>query len=206
MLERIKNVNANKLDDFFGITFTRMGNVFDLERDFLSHYYTLGIVGLILLLVPYLIVVIVCGIKILINYKNKINLKNYFLLMGIGISLFAAFYSGNVMDGLIVTLMLGFVIGQLINSVFKKEKVNTNIKFTLIMPTFNDSETIEESINSVLKQKYNNWELLVVDDGSTDNTKNVVQNKIKGIKNIRYFYFPVVLFSYCFYFIMLITR
>lgn len=188
MLERIKDVNANKLDDFLGITFTRMGNVFDLERDFLSHYYTLGIIGLILLLVPYLIIVIVCGINILINYKNKINLKNYFLLMGIGIALFAAFYSGNVMDGLIVTLILGFVIGQLINSVFKKEEINTNVKFTLIMPTFNDSETIEESINSVLKQKYNNWELLIVDDGSTDNTKNVVQNKIKGIKNIRYFY------------------
>lgn len=187
MLKRVKEINANPLDDYLGITFTRMGNIFDLERDFLSHYYTLGIIGLILLLLPYLIIVLICGIKMLINYKTKINLKNYFLLMGIGISLFAAFYSGNVMDGLIVTLILGFVIGQLINSVFKKETMN-DVKFTLIMPTYNDSKTITDSINSVINQKYTNWELLIVDDGSTDNTKRVVKNIIKDQENIQYFY------------------
>lgn len=119
MLKRVKEKNNNSYDDLFGITFTRMGNIFDLERDFISHYYTLGIIGLILLLVPYIVIVIVCIIKILLNVKEKLNVKNVFYLMGVGISLCAAFYSGNVMDGLIVTLILGFIMGQLINSVFQ---------------------------------------------------------------------------------------
>lgn len=121
MLKRIKEINNNKLDDYLGITFTREGNIFDLERDFVSHYYTLGILGLILLLMPYIIIVLICGIKILTNIKNLLNLKNVFYLMGIGIALFAAFYSGNVMDGLIVTIILGFIMGQLINSTFNIE-------------------------------------------------------------------------------------
>ena len=118
MLKRVKEINNNKYDDYLGITFTRRGNIFDLERDFLSHYYTLGIIGLIIFLLPYVIIVLVCIIKIFISIKHNLNLKNTCYLMGIGITLFAAAFTGNVMDGLIVTLILGFFIGQLINSVF----------------------------------------------------------------------------------------
>ena len=118
MLDRVKTINNNKYDDYLGITFSRMGNIFDLERDFLSHYYTLGIIGLLLLISPYIIIVLICIIKILINFKQKFNLKNICYLMGIGITLFASYYTGNVMDGLIVTLILGFCIGQLINESF----------------------------------------------------------------------------------------
>ena len=123
MLKRVKEINNNKYDDYLGITFTRMGNIFDLERDFLSHYYTLGIIGLIIFLFPYIIIVLICIIKILISIKQNLNLKNTCYLMGIGITLFAAAFTGNVMDGLIVTLILGFFIGQLINNVFHIPKI-----------------------------------------------------------------------------------
>ncbi len=118
MLKRVKEINNQKLDNYLGITFTRMGNIFDLERDFISHYYTMGILGAILLVSPYLIITLICIIKILKNFKKNFNLKNVFYLMGIGIALSAAFYSGNVLDGLIVTLILGFFMGGLINSLF----------------------------------------------------------------------------------------
>lgn len=45
---------------------------------------------------------------------------------------------------------------------------------SIIMPAYNAEQTISESIESVLKQTYQNWELLVVNDGSTDNTSNIV--------------------------------
>lgn len=46
---------------------------------------------------------------------------------------------------------------------------------SVIMPAYNVEKYIEEAINSVLAQSYTNWELLVIDDGSTDKTLQIVQ-------------------------------
>lgn len=58
---------------------------------------------------------------------------------------------------------------------------------SIIMPSWNTSEYISESIESVLEQAYQNWELIIVDDCSTDNTDSVVQSfsdpRIKYFKN-----------------------
>lgn len=45
---------------------------------------------------------------------------------------------------------------------------------SVIMPTFNRENFIEEAIKSVLDQTFNDFELIIVDDGSTDNTKNKI--------------------------------
>ncbi|MZH46359.1 MAG: glycosyltransferase [Nitrospinae bacterium] len=57
-------------------------------------------------------------------------------------------------------------------------------KVSVIIPTFNRGYCIAESIQSVLDQSYRDFELIVVDDGSTDNTTEVVCQfpKIKHIK------------------------
>ena len=47
---------------------------------------------------------------------------------------------------------------------------------SIIMPSYNTGRFIEESIKSVLAQTYTNWELIIVDDASTDNTDSVVEN------------------------------
>ena len=46
-------------------------------------------------------------------------------------------------------------------------------KVSIILPTFNAQETIETTIKSVLDQTYSNIELLIVDDGSNDNTVDI---------------------------------
>ncbi|MFC1712618.1 glycosyltransferase family 2 protein [Candidatus Poribacteria bacterium] len=47
-------------------------------------------------------------------------------------------------------------------------------RFSIIMPAYNDGEFIGEAIESVLNQTYQSFELIVVDDGSTDNTPEVL--------------------------------
>lgn len=54
------------------------------------------------------------------------------------------------------------------------------------MPSYNTAEYIAESIDSVLNQSYANWELIIVDDASTDNTDFVVELYLKD-KRIKYF-------------------
>ena len=46
---------------------------------------------------------------------------------------------------------------------------------SVIMPAYNSAVFISESIQSVLTQSYQNWELLVIDDASVDSTKEIIQ-------------------------------
>lgn len=48
--------------------------------------------------------------------------------------------------------------------------------FSVVIPTYNRADRIEKTINSVLQQAFTDFELIVVDDGSTDNTEAVVRS------------------------------
>ena len=47
---------------------------------------------------------------------------------------------------------------------------------SVIMPSYNTEKYIAESIESVLKQTYHNWELIIIDDCSTDNTIEIIKS------------------------------
>lgn len=49
---------------------------------------------------------------------------------------------------------------------------------SIIIPTYNRAHLISETLDSVLAQTYTNWECIIVDDGSTDNTMEVVNSYI----------------------------
>lgn len=57
---------------------------------------------------------------------------------------------------------------------------------SVIIPTFNRAKTIQRAVNSVLKQTYKDIEVIIIDDGSTDNTEDIIKeinnSKIKYIK------------------------
>lgn len=60
-----------------------------------------------------------------------------------------------------------------------------NELITIVMPAYNLEEYIGESIQSIQRQTYRNWELLVVDDGSQDNTVSVVRALMVNDSRIR---------------------
>jgi len=57
---------------------------------------------------------------------------------------------------------------------------------SVILATFDRAPLLESAIESVIKQTYTDWELIVVDDGSSDNTFDVVNALIREHDNIRY--------------------
>ena len=60
-------------------------------------------------------------------------------------------------------------------------------KVSIITPTWNRADLISEAVESVLAQTWANWELLIVDDGSTDNTREVLAPYLEDPR-IHYFY------------------
>jgi teichuronic acid biosynthesis glycosyltransferase TuaG len=63
-----------------------------------------------------------------------------------------------------------------------------NPQVSIIMPAFNAGKYIEETINSVISQTFTNWELVIIDDGSTDNTAGIVKRHAINEHRIKYLY------------------
>ena len=60
-------------------------------------------------------------------------------------------------------------------------------KISILMSCFNSEETVQKSINSILQQSYDEFEFLIMDDNSTDNTFNIIKENAKIDTRIRYF-------------------
>lgn len=61
---------------------------------------------------------------------------------------------------------------------------------SIIIPTFNRAHLIGETLDSIMAQTYQNWECIVVDDGSTDNTPEVMAEYVKRDSRIQYHHRP----------------
>ena len=68
------------------------------------------------------------------------------------------------------------------------KEINEEILFSIIIPTYNRAHILPITIESVINQTYNNWELIVVDDGSTDNTEEVLNAITEKEPRIKYQY------------------
>lgn len=63
--------------------------------------------------------------------------------------------------------------------------IKMNTKISIVLPTYNGEKYIRKSIESILGQTYTNWELIVVNDCSTDNTLKIVEQYMLKDSRIR---------------------
>lgn len=64
-----------------------------------------------------------------------------------------------------------------------KQKANNSVTFSIIIPFFNSEKYLVQTINSIVEQSYQDWELILVDDGSTDNSLSIVRNATESLTN-----------------------
>lgn len=49
-------------------------------------------------------------------------------------------------------------------------------KVGIVLPSYNKEDYLEETINSIIQQTFNDWELIIIDNCSTDNSKKIIEN------------------------------
>lgn len=70
-----------------------------------------------------------------------------------------------------------------------QENKNNSIPLvSFIIPCYNQGEFLNEALLSVYKQTYSNWECLIINDGSTDNSKNIAKAWVEKDNRFIYFY------------------
>ena len=60
--------------------------------------------------------------------------------------------------------------------------MENNIKFSIIVPVYNVEKYIKKCIDSILNQTYKNYEIIIINDGSTDNSSKIINNYKKNKK------------------------
>ena len=67
------------------------------------------------------------------------------------------------------------------------EKINTPL-VSIIVPCYNHGEFLQETLSSIVSQTYANWECIMVDNDSSDNTKEVANEFVKSDSRFSYFH------------------
>ena len=63
--------------------------------------------------------------------------------------------------------------------------MKTNPILTVLMPVYNAEKFLDESIGSILNQTYSDFEFIILDDASTDNSLKIIKNYAKKDKRIK---------------------
>src|SRR3972149_5580300 len=65
------------------------------------------------------------------------------------------------------------------------KNMDNNPVISIVIPTYNRGKTINRAIESVLSQTFKEYEIIVIDDGSNDNTRDIIK---RHIRKVRYYY------------------
>lgn len=115
MIKRVVEINNNKFDKYLGITNTRIQNIFNIERDFVVQYYALGIIGLILIFLPYICLLIWYVYVTLKNKLKSLTVENLLAFISILMAFGISYFSGNLLNSLSFTIYFALLIDLLLD-------------------------------------------------------------------------------------------
>lgn len=120
IIKHISVKEDNHLNKYLGIGYNKAINIVNIEQDYIMQYYTIGIIGTIIFLSPYFICYLYLVFKLLANLEKRLNFLNIMYLLGIGIFLVSAYFSGNLLNASSTIIPLSFTIGLALTEYKKK--------------------------------------------------------------------------------------
>lgn len=146
MIKRVVQVNDNQpYDALLGIGYDRIQNIQNIEQDYIMQYYSVGILGLIVLVGVYVFTYIYLIIKILFNLEKKFNYRNLMLLLSLGFVFCIAYFTGNLFNALSFIIPCSFMLGVAFNEITIKEKNGKILGFNV------SNKDIKQIINKIDK-------------------------------------------------------
>ena len=116
IVKRVIEINNNKLDVLLGITNTRVQNIFNIEKDFVVQYYSLGIIGLILVFIPYFILLFNYLYKLIKDKFKDFDIINMLSFLTIIIIFIISYFSGNLLNSLSFTIYFAILFYLLLKN------------------------------------------------------------------------------------------
>lgn len=176
----------NLFNIFFGsgimvAAFGGLGDYLGFTSDvgYIVEIWKTGIVGLVLMLA-------------LLFYVVKVMLKNInkdykYLVIFLCISVLVTnikFYVYGYNPGIIVIML--FFLFLILEKIKHNEKVQSQELISVIIPVYNVEKYLARCLNSIVKQTYKNLEIILVNDGSTDNSEDIIKKYEKKDNRIKY--------------------
>lgn len=101
IMERVSQNDGREINRYVGIGYSRMNTIFNVERDYLSQYYSIGWVGTVFVLLPYIFMMLFSLRRFkLLRFSDTIVLCLVFFILGV------AYYSGNILDYTITGIII----------------------------------------------------------------------------------------------------
>ena len=126
--------------------------------------------------------------------KERIILFTIVFGLGVFLYIFQNYFNTVWALAFLCVLMTIYAIFSTLAYNFRKRKlkkypevINKDYKpfVTIMIPCHNEESVIENTVNNILKMDYENSEIIVIDDRSTDNTPNVVKNLEEKYEKVR---------------------
>lgn len=176
--DHLYELNDNSLDKLFGMGYSRFkASDLYLEKDFLVHYYTIGLFGILLFLCPYIFIILMSFIYVLKDLKNNFKFRFLVYLCALCMMVLISVLCGHIVDEMVTYIFMAMLSGLLLREIFEKE-INVNYgdkKVSIIIPVYNTEEYLNDCFDSVLRQNFKNLEVIVINDCSTDGSLDIIK-------------------------------